>query len=101
MPDEPNEPLPDWLAKALTAIPWEEVKVPHLPLRLMPGLAERDARIAELEAEADRLRGLYHDESIELRILLAAAVALLRESYKSDAAVAWLREYDAKTQPAG
>jgi hypothetical protein len=29
------------------------------------------------------------------------AVALLRESFKSDRAVAWLREYDARTGTAG
>jgi hypothetical protein len=30
-----------------------------------------------------------------------AAIVLLHESYKSDRAVAWLREYDAKTRAAG
>lgn len=55
MPDETNEKLPDWLAKALSELPWDEVRVPHLPLRLHPGLAERDARIDAMEADARRM----------------------------------------------
>ena len=70
MPDEQNEPLPQWLVEALTALPWEEVRVQHLPLRLKPGLAERDARIAELESRVAELEGVveaimleYEDET--------------------------------------
>ena len=46
---------PGQLAEALRLLAWEEPQVPRLPLRLAPGLAERDARIRKLEMERDRL----------------------------------------------
>lgn len=55
--DDKNDQLPPEVLEALTKdLTWEEPKVPHLPLRLKPGLAERDQEIDRLRAEIVRLR---------------------------------------------
>jgi hypothetical protein len=60
MANEPQDRLPSWMAEALATIPWEEVRVPHLPLRLKPGIAEaaEDER-ERILAMAKRRRDQY------------------------------------------
>jgi hypothetical protein len=101
MPDESNEPLPEWLAKALSEIPWEEVRIPHLPLRLKPGLAERDERIAELIAERDAARRFVEEQVGLLREARAEAerlrLCLRRVESQNGLPTGWLeQEHGAK-----